>query len=76
MRRPALRLAHALLPLLLASCRREPPLLAAAACSGGTTDTGGGGGGGGDPGGSAEAGHVCRRVAISKTTKIRACTHY
>jgi hypothetical protein len=39
---------------------------------GGGGDNGGGGGGGGD----AEASHVCRKVAISNTTKIRACVKY
>jgi uncharacterized membrane protein YgcG len=42
----------------------------------GGSDTGGGDTGGGDTSGSAEAVGICRRVAASKRTKVRACTHY
>lgn len=41
-------------------------------------DSGGGAepSGGGDPGGGEFAVGICRRVAVSKTTGVRACTHY
>jgi len=42
---------------------------------GAATDTGGGDTGG-DSSGGAEAAGLCRKVAISATTKIRACVHY
>jgi hypothetical protein len=43
---------------------------------GGGGDTGGGGGGGGGEGGGGFARGTCRVVAVSKLTKVRACTHY
>ena len=42
----------------------------------GGADQGGGDQGGGDPGGSSESAHICRKVAVSAKTKIRACVHY
>jgi len=45
-------------------------------CTGGG-DTAGGDTGGGDTGGSEFAvGTKCRKVAMSKTTKVRVCTRY